>query len=99
MVGVDFQIGEQKRFTAGLMTAAIGLDRYKYRVDLRECFGVITLQNPALLCAIVLVENAQVDGLLAIRTPPAPRLESTGTFQFGLLIQIVGIEISDLPRV
>jgi hypothetical protein len=43
MVGVDFQIGEQKRFTAGLMTAAIRLDSYEYRVDLRQCFRVITL--------------------------------------------------------
>ena len=35
MVGVDFQIREQERFTAGLMTPAIGLDSYEYRVDLR----------------------------------------------------------------
>ena len=43
MVGVDFQIGEQKRFTAWFMTAAVGLDSYEYRIDLRQCFRVITL--------------------------------------------------------
>ena len=43
MVGVDFQIGKQKRFTAGLLTAAIGLDSYEYRVDLRQCFRVVAL--------------------------------------------------------
>ena len=49
---------------------------------------------------IVLVENAQVNGLLAVRPPPAPRLEGTCTFQFGLLIQIVGIENQRLaPRI
>src|SRR5580693_10586926 len=92
MVGVDFQIGKQKRLTAGLATAAIRLDSYEYRVDLGQCFRVITLKNPALLRAIVLIENAEVDGLLTVRAPPAPRLERAGTFQFGLLIQIVGIE-------
>jgi hypothetical protein len=92
MVGVDFQIGEQKRFAAGLMTAAIGLYRYKYGVDLCQCFRVITLQNPALFRGVVLVENTQVDSLLPVWTSPAPRLESAGTFQFGLLIQIVRIE-------
>ena len=67
MVGVDFQIGKQKRLIAGLVTAAIGLDSYEYRVDLRQCFRVITLKNPALLRAIVLIQNAQVDGLLTVR--------------------------------
>jgi len=43
MVGVDFQISEQKRFAAGLMAAAVGLDSHEYRVDLRQCFRVITL--------------------------------------------------------
>ena len=43
MVRVDFQIGEQKRFTAGLVTPAIGLDSHEYRINLRQCFRVITL--------------------------------------------------------
>ena len=42
MVGVDFQIGEQKGFAARFMTAADGLDSYKYRV--RQCLRVITLR-------------------------------------------------------
>jgi len=42
MVGVDLQIGEQKRFAAGFMTAAIGFDSHKYRVDLGQCFGIVT---------------------------------------------------------
>ena len=43
MIGVDFQIGEQKRLTAGLVAAAIGLDSHEYRIDLGQCFRVITL--------------------------------------------------------
>jgi hypothetical protein len=43
MVWVDLQIGKQKRFTAGLMAATIGLYRDEDCVDLRQCFRVVTL--------------------------------------------------------
>lgn len=43
VVGVDLQVSEQERFTAGLIAATTGLDSYKYRVDLRQRFRVITL--------------------------------------------------------
>ena len=62
------------------MTATVGLDRYEYRIDVCQCFRVITFQNPALLRGIVLVENPQVYGLLPVRTPPAPRLERVRLF-------------------
>jgi len=42
VVGVNLQIGEQKRFAARFMTAAVGLNRHEYRIDLRQCFRVIT---------------------------------------------------------
>ena len=42
VVGVYLQIGEEKRFATGLMTAAVRLDCHEYRVDLPQCFRVIT---------------------------------------------------------
>jgi len=47
MIGVHFEVGEKKRLTAGLVAAAVGFDSHEYGVDLRQGFGIVTLQNPA----------------------------------------------------
>jgi hypothetical protein len=43
MVGIDFQRGEQESLAGRFVTAALGLDRHEYRVDLRQCFWVVAL--------------------------------------------------------
>ena len=43
VIGVNFQISEQKRFAAWLVAAAIRLDSHEYGIDLREHFRIITL--------------------------------------------------------
>ena len=43
MVRVDLQVGEQQSLAARLVTAAIGLDSYEYRIDLRQRFRIVTL--------------------------------------------------------
>jgi hypothetical protein len=60
----------------------------RIRRHLREGSRVITLQNPALSSGVIRVEDPQVDGLLAVWTAPAPRLERAWPFQFRLLVQI-----------
>jgi len=74
------------------VTAALGLDSYEYRIDLRQGFWIITFQDPAFSCGVVFVENAQIDGSLAVRATPAPRLERARSLDFGLLIEIVRVE-------
>src|SRR5438309_6740313 len=92
MVGIDFQRGEQESLAGRFVTTAFGLDCHEYSIDLRQSSWVVALQNPAFSRGIVLVENAQVYGLLPVWTSPAPRLERARPFQFCLLVEIVRIE-------
>lgn len=92
MIRVHFQVGEKQRLTAGFVTTAIGLDSYKDRIDLGQRFGIVTLQDPAFSGGIVLVENAQVNGLLPVRSSSSPRLKGACPLQFGLLVEIVGVK-------
>ena len=57
-----------------------------------KVFGSSHFRTQRFFCGIVLVENAQIDSLLAVRATPAPGLKCTRSFYFGLLIEIVGIE-------
>lgn len=100
VVGVDFQRGEQERPVARFVTAALGLDSHEYGIDLGKGLWIIAFQDPAFSCGIVLVENAQVDGSLAVRSTPAPSLEGTRSFDFRLLIEIVRVKDQRLaPRI
>src|ERR1700756_973385 len=92
MVGVDFQRGEQESPVTRLVTAALRLNGYKYRIDLRQGFWIITFQDPAFSGGVVFVEDTQVDGSLAVGTTPPPSLERARSFDFGLLIEIVRIK-------
>ena len=42
MVGVDFQGCEQESLATRFVTAALGLDRHEYGVNLRQGFWIIT---------------------------------------------------------
>ena len=92
VIGVHFEVGEKKRLTAGLVAAAVGLDSHEYRVNLGQGFGIVALQNPAFSRGVVLIENAQVNGLLPVRPSSTPSLESTCSPEFGLLVQIIGVK-------
>ena len=92
MIGVHFEVGEKKRLTTGLVAATVGFDSHENRVDLRQGFGVVTLQDPAFSGGIVLIKDAQVNGLLAVRSSSTPCLKGTGSLEFGLPVQIVGVK-------
>jgi hypothetical protein len=63
MIGIDSQIGEQKRLATWLVTPSVWLDSHEYRVNLSEGFRVITFENPALFSGAVLVENTKINRL------------------------------------
>ena len=91
MVGIDFQIGEKRGLLLGLWLPPWARQSRILRRS-RQCFGFVTFQNPPLSGGVVLVENAQIDGLLAVRASPAPCLKRTCPFDFRLLIEIVGVK-------
>src|SRR6476646_4343986 len=97
MIGIDSQIGEQKRLTAWLVTASVWLDCHEHRVNLSEGFRVITFENPTLFSRAVFVENTKINRLFSFRPAPAPGLECTGSLYLALTIQVVGVEDQRLP--
>ena len=99
MVGVDSEVGEKKRLAARLMASAIGFDSDEYRIDLCEGFRIFRLQNPALFGGIVFIENAQIDGLLAVWASPPHAWKYLPVLSSDLLVQIVGVKDQDFPLV
>ena len=97
MVGVDLKRGEQKSLVARFLTATLGLDSHEYRIDLSQRFRVVTLQNPTFSGRVVLIENTQVDRLLAVGTTSAPSLKCACPLKFGLVIKVVGVENQGFP--
>ena len=77
MVGIDAEVSEEHRLAAGMAAAAMRLDGDKHSVDAGEASRVVVLDHPALFGCAVGIENAQVDGVRLVRSPPAPRLEGT----------------------
>ena len=99
MVGLNAKVGEEQGLAAGMCATTIRLDGHKHGVNLRQRLGVIGLQDPTLLVRVVLIEDAEIHGMIPIR-PSAPRgLECACAFDARLLIEIVCIEMRDLPLV
>ena len=48
MIRFELQVSEKEGLATGFVAASVRLNCDEYRVDLGECFGVITLQYPAL---------------------------------------------------
>jgi hypothetical protein len=59
------------------MAFAIGLNGYEHSVDLLQRLRVVELQDPALLADVVLIKDTQVEGLLGVRSAPAPGLKGS----------------------
>src|ERR1700677_4776810 len=78
MVRIDTQIRKQKTLTARALATAVGLDRHKYGIDFCQRFGIVKLENPALLGNTVLIKYAQVKGLLFLAPPASPSLKAAG---------------------
>jgi len=57
MVRIDTQVGEKQFFTARMMACAVWFDRYEYRINCREGFGVVKLEDPPLFAGVVFVED------------------------------------------
>ena len=79
------------------MASPVWLDRYEYRIDRCEGFGIVKLEDPPFLARVVFVEDSQTERLLLIRATPPPRLERTGIFQTCFLVEVIGIENERLP--
>lgn len=92
MIWIKLQVGKQQWLSGGLRAAALGLNRDKNTIDLRNGHCIIELQHPALLIGIVLIEETQADGVLPVGTAATPGLKGTGLLDAGLLIQVVSIK-------
>ena len=92
MVGLNAEVGEEQGLAAGMWAAAIRLDGDKHGVDLGQGLGVIGFQDPALLVSVVLIEDAEIHGVVAIRSSAPPGLECACAFDARLLIEIVCIK-------
>ena len=91
MVGIHFQICEQQGLATGLVALAAGLQSHEDGVNLVQHLGVVELQDPALLAQGILIEDPQVEGLLGVRSAPAPGLKGS-IFGAGLLVEVVSVE-------
>jgi hypothetical protein len=76
------------------MAFAIGLNGYEHSIDLLQRLRVVELQNPALLADVILIKDTQVEGLLGVRSAPAPSLKSsvpvTGCWSRSMTIKEIG---------
>src|ERR1700733_12656240 len=63
MIRSHFEVGKEKRFPGGPLTAAVWLDSHEHGIDLVESLFVVELQDPAFLRSIVLVEHPKFEGL------------------------------------
>ena len=97
MVGLNTKVGEEKGLAAGTLTAAVRLDCDKYCINLGQCLGVIGLHNPTLLVRVVLIEDTEIHGVIAIRSSAPPSLECACALDARLLIEIVGIKDERFP--
>lgn len=89
MVGGHAEIGKKELLSTRVLASAAWLSRDENGVDIVQCFGIVRFQNPALLAGVVLVKDSQFDGLLLIRSPPAPGMDRAGVLKARLGIQIV----------
>jgi len=48
VIGIDAQVSKQEGLATGLLAAAVGLNGDENGVDLRQTFGIIVAQDPAL---------------------------------------------------
>ena len=92
MIWFDLQIGEKKGTAARLIASALWFDRNENRVNLLESLGVVTLDDPAFLGRVVLIENPEVQSLVPVRAALSPSLKRTRIPGTGLLVKIVGVE-------
>ena len=72
MVGLNAEVSEQKGRAAGMRTAGVRLDGGKHCVILCQRLGIIRLQDPTLLVRVVLIEDAEIHGMIPIRSSPPP---------------------------
>src|SRR5581483_10489923 len=91
MIRSNSEISKEERFAAWLFAPAVRLDGYKNGIDLGQSLGIIQLQNPALLGSIVLIEDAQIEGVFPIRAAAPPGLKGLSMLAF-LPIKIVSVE-------
>ena len=59
MIWINSKVSKEERFASRLVTATIRLDSDKYGVDLRQCLGIVTFQDPSFFGVVVLVENTE----------------------------------------
>jgi hypothetical protein len=57
------------------VTLAAGLQSHKDGIDLVQHLGVVELQDPTFLAEGILIKDAQIEGLLGVRSAPAPGLK------------------------
>ena len=81
MIRINSEIGEKERLAARLLAAAIWFHGHKDGIDLGQGLGIVTLQDPALPGSVVLIENAEIERLLPVRSSPAPSLKCVCCFR------------------
>src|SRR6266576_610659 len=87
--------GVKERFRSWFLAAAMRLDRYKYRIDLRQLLGIVEVHHPSAIRFIVHVENPQIQGQRPLslgRLLLAPYLECIGIDEPTLSVEVERIE-------
>src|SRR5215470_2365266 len=97
MIGTYSKRGEEQLLAAWMLASSVGLGRHKDCVNIFKRFGIVGLQNPALLVQVVLIQYAQTASLLLVRPSSSPHLEGAGILQSRLAVKIIGVEDQLFP--
>jgi uncharacterized membrane protein len=77
MVRTDAEVGKQQWFPAWVRASAVRFNGNKNGINIFERLWVVRFQNPALLAALVFIEDSEAPGLLPVRPFSPPGLERT----------------------
>ena len=80
------------------MTLPIGFQSHENGINLVQHLGVVELRDPALLAQGILVKDTEIEGLLGVRSAPAPGLKDS-VLGASLLVEVVSVETKDFPLV
>ena len=92
MIWGELKVSVEQRLAARLLASAFRFHSHENCIDLSERLRVIELKDPPFLRRVVLIENPKIEGLLSVRTAPAPSLKRAGIPGSRFFVQVIGVK-------